>query len=174
MQTEKSTVVTEITLSEDKKERYLYRRIWSRKKAPNLACVLTIHPASINANHMDLTTMLISNAISDMGYDGYLGVNMSSKIKRNSNLKSSDFSEENESVIVDAMNDDQVTKIIIAVGSTIKTNKEVNAELKGILGQLTVDRRELVEVLVGFNGPVHPLAPIARSVGGWKLAKVKI
>lgn len=174
MHTEKATVVTEIILNEEKTERYLYRRMWSRSKAPKLVCVMTIHPASIDPNNMDLTTMLIANSIYEMGYDGFIGVNLSSKLKQKQKISTRDFSKENESMILEALNDDQVVKIIIAVGSTIKTNKEVNSKLNSIIAQLSDERREMVEVLSGPNGPVHPLAPIVRCVGGWKLEKLKI
>ena len=174
MHTEKATVVTEIILNEEKTERYLYRRMWSRPKAPKLVCVMTIHPASIDPNNMDLTTMLIANSIYEMGYDGFIGVNLSSKLKQKQKISTRNFSKENESMILEALNDDQVVKIIIAVGSTIKTNKEVNSKLNSIIAQLSDERREMVEVLSGLNGPVHPLAPIVRCVGGWKLEKLKI
>jgi hypothetical protein len=174
MLTEKTTVVTEILLNEDKTERYLYKRVWSKAKTPKLAVVMTIHPASSDPNSMDLTTMLISNSIYEMEYDGFLSVNLSSKIMQKRQLIDNDFSDVNDSVILDAFNDEQVEKIIIAVGSMIKTNKFVNAKLKYLMEQLSAERKEIVEVLVGINGPVHPLSPVARGVGDWKLAKLKM
>jgi hypothetical protein len=172
--TERSTIIVEMLLNEEKTERYLYKRIWSRAKAPKLACVMTIHPGSNDPNRMDLTTMLTANSIYEMGYDGFLSVNLTGKIQQKRKISASDFSEENESAILEAFNDEQVEKIIVAVGSTIKTNKDVNSKLKSIIAKLPEERREMVEVLVGINGPVHPLTPVARGVGGWKLAKLKM
>lgn len=174
MNTERSTIVVEVLLNEEKTERYLYKRIWSKVKAPKLACVMTIHPGSNDPNSMDLTTMLIANSIHEMGYDGFLSVNLTSKVHQKRKISASDFSEENESAILGAFNDEQVEKIIVAVGSSIKTNKEVNAQLKSIIAQLSEERQKMVEVLVGLDGPVHPLTPIARGVGGWRLAKLKM
>lgn len=174
MITEKSTIIVEMLLNEEKTERYLYKRIWSKAKAPRLACVMTIHPGSIDPNNMDLTTMLIANAVNEMGYDGFLSVNLTSKLQQKRKISANDFSEENESEILEAFNDEQVEKIIVAVGSSIKTNKEVNVQLKSIIAQLSEERQRMVEVLVGLDGPVHPLTPIARGVGGWKLARVKM
>ena len=37
MITEKSTIAVEMLLNEEKTERYLYKRIWSKAKAPKLA-----------------------------------------------------------------------------------------------------------------------------------------
>ena len=174
MNTERSTIVVEVLLNEEKTERYLYKRIWSKAKTPKLACVMTIHPGSNDPNSMDLTTMLIANSIYEMGYDGFLSVNLTSKLQQKRKISANDFSEENESAILEAFNDEQVEKIIVAVGSSIKTNKEVNAKLKSIIAQLPEERQKRVEVLVGLDGPVHPLTPIARGVGGWKLAKLKM
>ena len=174
MITEKSMIVVEMSLNEEKTERYLYKRVWSKAKAPKLACVMTIHPGSADPNSMDLTTMLIANAIHEMGYDGFLGVNLSSKLQQKRKISASDFSEENDSAILEALNEENVEKIIVAVGSSIKTNKEVNAQLKSIIAQLSEERQKMVEVLVGLDGPVHPLTPIARGVGGWKMAKLKV
>ena len=174
MITEKSTIVVEMSLNEENTERYLYKRIWSKAKAPKLACVMTIHPGSTDPNNMDLTTMLIANSIYEMGYDGFLSVNLTSKLQQKRKISANDFSEENETAILDAFNDEQVEKKIVAVGSSIKTNKEVNAQLKSIIAQLSEERQKMLEVLVGLDGPVHPLTPIARGVGGWKMARLKM
>ena len=174
MNTERSTIVVEVLLNEEKTERYLYKRIWSKAKAPKLACVMTIHPGSTDPNSMDLTTMLIANSIYEMGYDGFLSVNLTSKLQQKRKISANDFSEENETAILDAFNDEQVEKKIVAVGSSIKTNKEVNAQLKSIIAQLSEERQKMLEVLVGLDGPVHPLTPIARGVGGWKMARLKM
>ena len=99
---------------------------------------------------------------------------VTSKLQQKRKISANDFSEENESAILGAFNDEQVEKIIVAVGSSIKTNKEVNAQLKSIIAQLSEERQKMVEVLVGLDGPVHPLTPIVRGVGGWKLAKLKM
>ena len=160
--------------NEEKTERYLYKRIWSKAKAPKLACVMTIHPGSTDPNNMDLTTMLIANSIYEMGYDGFLSVNLTSKLQQKRKISANDFSEENETAILDAFNDEQVEKKIVAVGSSIKTNKEVNAQLKSIIAQLSEERQKMLEELVGLDGPVHPLTPIARGVGGWKMARLKM
>ena len=104
MITEKSTIAVEMLLNEEKTERYLYKRVWSKAKAPKLACVMTIHPGSADPNSMDLTTMLIANAIHEMGYDGFLGVNLSSKLQQKRKISASDFSEENDSAILEACN----------------------------------------------------------------------
>ena len=123
MNTERSTIVVEVLLNEEKTERYLYKRIWSKAKTPKLACEMTIHPGSKDPNSMDLTTMLIANSIYEMGYDGFLSVNLTSKLQQKRKISANDFSEENESAILGAFNDEQVEKIIVAVGSSIKTNK---------------------------------------------------
>ena len=93
MITEKSTIVVEMSLNEEKTERYLYKRVWSKAKAPKLACVMTIHPGSSDPNSMDLTTMLIANAINEMGYDGFLGVNLTSKLQQKRKISASDYTE---------------------------------------------------------------------------------
>lgn len=175
METLKRTVVTEMLLNEDKTERYLYKRVWSRAKNPKLACVLTIRPTSSEPNTMDLTTMLVANEIHEMGLDGFFLVNLTSKITTHRRkMKAEDFSNANDSVILEACLDEGVEKIILAVGSITKTNQEVIEKLKELTGQLPDERKELVEVLVGRNGPIHPLSPEARSIGGWQLAKLAL
>ena len=113
MITEKSTIIVEMLLNEEKTERYLYKRIWSKAKAPKLACVMTIHPGSTDPNSMDLTTMLIANSIYEMGYDGFLSVNLTSKLQQKRKISANDFSEENETAILDAFNDEQVEKKLL-------------------------------------------------------------
>jgi hypothetical protein len=39
-----------------------------------------------------------------MGYDGFLGVNLSSKLQQKRKISASDFSEENDSAILEACN----------------------------------------------------------------------
>lgn len=85
-----------------------------------------------------------------------------------------DFSKENDTIVVDTCSDEGVEKIIVAIGSLVTTNKEVNKKLKELLELLPEEKQETVEVLMGKNGPVHPLSSAARSVGGWHLAKLKI
>lgn len=175
METIKSTVVSEIATNENKTERYLYRRTWKKSKNPKLVCVLTKFPVNDEPGMLDLTTMLISNEIYGLGeYDGFILVNLSSRLSPRTSLTEKDFSEENDDVILRVFNDEHVQKIIIAVGSIIKTNKEAALKVHELIGQLPSERKEIVEVLVGSNGPIHPLSPEARSRGGWKLSKAKL
>lgn len=176
MKTVRSTMVVEMILNEDKTERYSYKRIWTRKKEPRLVCIITKHPGSLDPNIQDLTTLLVSNEVAEMDqeYDGFIMVNLTSKNLKRSNMTKDDFSAENDSIVIEACMDEAVDKIIVAIGSIVTSNKEVNGKLKELLDQLPDDRKEKVEVLVGKKGPVHPLSPAARSLGGWHLAKVKI
>lgn len=176
MKTNKATVFTEMMLSEDKTERYLYKRTWSRKKDPKLVCVITKYPGSFDPNVEDLTTMLVSNEVAQMveKYDGFIIVNLTGKKLKRSNMTKEDFSKENDTIVVDTCSDEGVEKIIVAIGSLVTTNKEVNKKLKELLELLPEEKQETVEVLMGKNGPVHPLSSAARSVGGWHLAKLKI
>lgn len=171
---EKSTVVTEVVMNEEKTDRYMYKRVWSRAKTPKLACVLTIHPGITDPNLMDLTTMLISNAIYDLEFDGFISVNLNSRLTDKRHISKEDFSEENNQAVLDAMNDENVETIIIGIGSAVLKNKDVNTWLKDILEQLSPERKEICQVLTAKKGPVHPLAPGARGVGGWQLVKLKL
>ncbi|MFW3362198.1 DUF1643 domain-containing protein [Aerococcus viridans] len=176
MKTVRSTIAVEMILNEDKTERYLYKKTWSRKKEPKLVCIITKHPGSLEPNTGDLTTLLVSNEVNEMDqeYDGFILVNLTSKNKQQSKITKADFSKENDQIVIEACSDDSVDKIIVAIGSIVTSNKEVNEKLKELLDHLPNDCKEKVEVLVGKNGPVHPLSPAARSVGGWHLAKLKI
>lgn len=175
METIRSTAISEIAVNEDRTERYFYKRTWTRSKKPKLACILTKYPVNDEPGMMDLTTMLIANELYGLGeYDGFILVNLTSKLGPQKNLTKDYFSKENDAAVLSAFNDEQVQKIIIAVGSIIKTNKDTALKVKELIGQLSNDRKEIVEVLVGRNGPVHPLSPQARSRGGWQLSKVRV
>lgn len=173
METVRNTVISEIAVNEERTERYSYKRTWSRSKNPKLACILSKFPVSNEPGVMDLTTMLISNELFELGeYDGFILVNLTSEISPENHLSDNDFSEENNRAILKAFNDEQVQKIIIAVGSIIKNNKDVSGLIDKIIGQLSDERQAIVEVLTGKNGPVHPLSTEARRQGGWNLAKL--
>lgn len=52
--------------------------------------------------------------------------------------------------------------------------RQQTKRLKKLVDQLPEGVRSKVEIIVGKNGPIHPLSPEARSLGGWNLAKLKI
>lgn len=174
MKTLKKTIITEMIINEEKNERYLYEQAWSRKKNPKLAFILAINPTNLDPNMLDLTTMLISNEVHDMKLDGFILCNLTSKIFSRRKIKADDFNDANDKVILEACTREDVDKIIIAAGSILKTNEVANEKVKELVAQLPEDVRKKVVIIVGKNGPIHPLSPEARSLGGWNLAKLKI
>lgn len=170
----KKTVVTEMVVNEDETERYLYQQTWTKKKEPKLAVILAINPTNSDPNTLDLTTMLIANEVHAMKLDGFILCNLTSRIFSRRKIRSDDFNEENDSTIIQACIREDVAKIIVAAGSILKTNEAANEKVKELVAGLPDDVRSKVEIIVGKNGPIHPLSPEARSLGGWNLAKLKI
>lgn len=174
MKVETATVKNEIFMNEEGTHRYLLQRHWGK---PNTAIVaiITLRPVSIEPLHQDLTLMLIQNHVADMGYSGFVSLNLVSEINQ-TNKKDEDMMDVDieDELFREVLNKKEVQQIIIACGSAISKKGVLQSRLKEILNLLTEVNKEKVVAIVNDEGqPIHPLVPSIRSEP-WKLSKVKL
>ena len=78
------TMQSEAWFSEDRQSRYVLRKQWyegvNEDKTGKLAVVITIRPTSTSAFVEDLTSMLIEKNIRQLGFTGFIAVNLFSSI----------------------------------------------------------------------------------------------
>lgn len=174
MKVETETIKTEVFMNEEGTHRYLLQKKWG---APNMAiaAVITLKPVSVNPLHNDLTTMLIQNHVADMGYKGFIALNLVSGISMSNqvNEQLSDREIENE-LLKEALNKKEVQQVIVACGSSISKKDYPQERLKEILNLLTKANKEKVVAIVDENdNPIHPLVPSIRNQP-WTLKKIKV
>lgn len=171
---ETETIKNEVFMDEEGAHRYLLQRTWGEPNAAIVA-VITLKPGSANPLHNDLTTMLIQNHVTDMGYKGFVAINLVSGISRSNKVaeKLSDKEIEDE-VLKEVLNKKEVQQVIVGCGSMITKKGFPKERLKEILGLLTKANKEKVVVIVDDNDkPIHPLVPSIRNQP-WTLKKIKI
>lgn len=170
---ETETIKNEVFMDEEGAHRYLLQRTWGEPNAAIVA-VITLKPGSASPLHNDLTTMLIQNHVADMGYKGFVAINLVSGISRSNKVaeKLSDKEIEDE-VLKEVLNKKEVQQVIVACGSMITKKGFPKERLKEILGLLTKTNKEKVVAIVDDNDkPIHPLVPSIRNQP-WTLKKIK-
>ena len=157
-----SNIQIEIFMSDDKKERYILKKIWDIEKP--IATIITLYPSTSDLIINDSTTTFITNNVFKCGFGGFYSVNLYSKISTGNR----EFGKQDTKV-----NDNYILKcakisdnIIIACGSLPKTNKLVQNRLNSIIELLTKNKlRKKILFLTDSNKQdnFHPLAPKVRA-----------
>lgn len=137
--------------------------------------MITLKLGSADPLHNDLTTMLIQNHVADMGYKGFVAINLVSGIstsnKVTENLSDKEIEDE---LLKEVLNKKEVQQVIVACGSSISKKGFPQERLKEILNLLTKTNKEKVVAIVGENDkPIHPLVPSIRNQP-WTLKKIKV
>ncbi|MGF2146347.1 DUF1643 domain-containing protein [Vagococcus fluvialis] len=174
MKVETETIKNEIFMNEEGTHRYLLQRRWGESNTAIVA-IITLKPVSVNPLHNDLTTMLIQNHVADMGYKGFVALNIVSGISTSNKVseKLSDREIENE-LLKEVLNKKEVQQVIVACGSSISKKGFPQERLKEILNLLTKTNKEKVVAIVDENDkPIHPLVPSIRNQP-WTLKKIKV
>lgn len=171
MITEKSTIRTEAIFSEDKTQRYIYKKTWNKNQP--IVTVISISPSDRYNISSDLTTMLITNNVAELNYGGFELVNLISKVGVNAKkLKSlSDcYDEDTDKYIKDSVSSTELT--ILAWGKISETNKHF-IERENEVMQLISDYSDKLYSIADMSGRegLHPLTPSVR--GAWLLQKMK-
>ncbi|WP_314991178.1 DUF1643 domain-containing protein [uncultured Gemella sp.] len=157
-----SNIQIEIFMSDDKKERYILKKIWDIEKP--IATIITLYPSTSDLIINDSTTTFITNNVFKCDFGGFYSVNLYSKISTGKR----EFGKQDTKV-----NDNYILKcakisdnIIIACGSLPKTNKLVQNRLNSIIELLTKNKlRKKILFLTDSNKQdnFHPLAPKVRA-----------
>ena len=157
-----SNIQIEIFMSDDKKERYILKKVWNTEKP--IATIITLYPSTSDLIINDSTTTFITNNVYKNGYGGFYSVNLYSKILTgNRRFENQRTNENNEHILECAKNSD---KVIIACGSLPKTNKIVKDRLDSIIELLTKNKqKKKILFLTDSNKQenFHPLAPKVRA-----------
>ena len=164
------TIQSEAWFDEEKEHRYVFRRQWSnaqnKDKEESLAVVVTIRPGGTVAHVEDLTMMLVEKNIRQLGFDGFIAVNLFSAI--NSNTKGG-IDDNTVEVISTVLKDKQINRIIFACGSILYANKVSLSQAQAIFDLLSAKQKKQAKILVDPTTSrfAHPLCPYVRK--SWSL-----
>ena len=143
-----SNIQIEILMSDDKKERYILKKIWDTEKP--IATIITLYPSTSDLIINDSTTTFITNNVFKCGFGGFYSVNLYSKISTGKR----EFGKQDTKV-----NDNYILKCA-------KKNKIVQNRLNSIIELLTKNKlRKKILFLTDSNKQdnFHPLAPKVRA-----------
>ena len=153
---EETTIIkSKAIFSDDKEHRLLLRKEWDSEKPT--AMVIMINPNTADTVNFDMTTMLVLNNVSKLGFGSVNIVNLYSRIMEKLNLR---FNGDDE--LIDDVADEIIQQyaamsdaIIIAWGTIGKNTLRVRERQKYLL--------ELInqQYQIGRNA-CHPLTPAVR------------
>lgn len=168
------TVQSEAWFDDQKEHRYVFRRQWSnvqnKDKEESLAVVVTIRPGGTAAHVEDLTMMLVEKNVRQLGFDGFIAVNLFSAI--NSGTKDG-IDDNTLEVISTVLKDKQIDQVIFACGSIIYTNKVALSQTQDIFDLLSAKQKKQAKILVDPTTSrfAHPLCPYVRK--SWSLVDLE-
>lgn len=165
----KSTLRTESHFTDDGRHRLLLKKVWNSKQP--LVTVITKFPNYDGDIKVDLTTQLIINNVSDMGFGGVQMVNLCSNMQMHKQADEvEDFiHEDTDKFILKAIESSDT--VIFAWGSI--TSKIFSVRVKDIHTMLE-PYPDKIRVLINPSSKklCHPLTPAARSL--WMVEKGEI
>ena len=166
---EKETIKCEVAYSDDRKHRYMLKRVWNKEKP--IACVITIQPSMANNLSMDMTTFLTINGVANLeDYGGIIIVNLFSIITSKLHMRWArdiDINDpENDNYIKKAAEESSV--IILAYGKGVLNNVRITNRIDHVLKLLSKHQDKFRVISDGEKTGLHPLSPSTRSVV-WKL-----
>lgn len=168
--TEKVTIRREVTYSKDRKHKFMLSIEWNDKLPKAIVVMIAPSTTSNNINN-DLTTQLVVNNLSSLGYGGVYIANLVSLMGSKSmkiTKEAEPYHKENFNIIEKTSNKDNIKAIILAWGSITNNNmlaKNLQVEL---LNRLS-DKENMMYVIEDGRGKkgLHPLTPSVRNK--WKL-----
>lgn len=171
------TIKSEAWTNERNTHRYVLRREWLEgieDKKGDLAAVITIRPSSTSPYTEDLTMMLIEKHVRQLGFSGFIAVNLFSSIEakdRASFLKGVD--DQTLEVFTTVLAEKRISQIIFAVGSIVKTNSVAMDQAEKCYDLLTPKQKKMTQVLINSKGAIaHPLSVQVRKA--WNLENAKL
>lgn len=173
------TTKTEVWRDPEHKHRYVFRRQWSigakEDKEGPMAAVITIRPTDTEPFTNDLSMMLIEKNVRQLGFTGFIAVNLFSSVNaKNKTTFKSGIDENTMETIATVLNEKRVSQIIFACGSITGTNQMAYEQAKIIYENMSAKQKKLVKVLVDpSSGKVsHPLNVHVRN--GWVLSEADV
>ncbi|WP_370742613.1 DUF1643 domain-containing protein [Ruminococcus callidus] len=157
---EETTIIkSKAIFSDDKEHRLLLRKEWDSEK--QTAMVIMINPNTADTVNFDMTTMLVLNNVSKLGFGSVNIVNLYSRIMEKLNLR---FNGDDELIADEA---DEIIQqyaamsdaIIIAWGTIGKNTLRVRERQKYLLELIKQHAGKMYQI--GRNA-CHPLTPAVR------------
>lgn len=169
MNTIVTTLTTEAVFSDDRKKRYLLRKVWDAKK-PRLTAIM-LAPSAASGIELDSSTLLVLNNSARLGYGSVEIVNLFAMLNDFSLKHAESEDEENCKVILDSAKKSDA--IVYAAGVGKAKNKAFQLRQKQVLEALRPLEGKL-HCLSSENGEArlqHPLSPAVRA---WNLSPLKV
>ena len=164
MITDKSTLKTEATFSEDREYRYLLKKEWDNKK-PKASIIMT-NPSISDMITIDYTTMFIINNLVKLDYGAFDILNIIPQVTTKINLsKIEDIPAEvfDENIKFLKKSAEGAEKILIAWGSL--SSKNITAIKNEVHEALKPFEDKLFTISNEYGGKsYHPLSPQIRSI----------
>lgn len=167
MKTEKVTIKSEVVFSDDLLHRYSLRKVWEPDKPE--ALVISIIPSNLYNETSDLTTMLIMNNVSHLGFGSFTLCNLFSlcgiDLKKCKDVKGLTNSDNNDMIAscLKRITKNEDNTIIIAWGKVGQTKRNQKREDEVL--ELIKPYFERTRVIGDENGRffLHPLTPAIRD-----------
>jgi len=176
--TEENNIKISATFSDDRKHRYSLKRVWNDNADGMNATIIMSNASHANITKGDLTSLLVQNNLSALGYSGVTVVNLFSFMCQKLDLsKDVDIraltNEENERVIVEAVKDSDIC--IVAIGTLTKTYRRAEPYQNRLFALLREfqDKIHVITAPCGTEG-LHPLSGKLRADGSWTLTPYKL
>ncbi len=159
MQTEQSTLVTTVTYSDDRGNRYLLTKQWNNELPK--ATIIMLSPSISGAIQQDITTTCIINCTSKLGYGSVDIVNIFSRldIEISTEMDTTNLSDDdNIKTILESSKTSDT--IVLAWGKCDLTNLAIKAKVKDMMNVLSLyqDKLYLIGDDKGRSGfsPMYP------------------
>ncbi|AYM01488.1 DUF1643 domain-containing protein [Levilactobacillus yiduensis] len=153
-----------VKFNKAKTHRYELKITWNQP-AKKLAMIITNFPGSSDGVVMDLTTMLIVNHVSQLGFDGVVMVNLFSALGINENPKLMTRGVDSVTDQVILLSANEVKQVILATGSFTNQNVMAQKRQYSIINGLKKAGfdKKLAMLCDGSGKPAHPLAAKVRK-----------
>jgi len=178
MITEENTIKITATFSDDRKHRYSLRREWGNGDTAKTATIIMSNASRADLTRGDLTSLLVQNNLSALGYSSVTCVNLFSfmcqKLDLLKDVNVAELTnEDNEKQIVQAVKDADIC--IVAIGTLSKTYKRARVYQDRLFSLL----REFQDKIHVISAPcgteeLHPLSGKLRADGSWTLTPYKL
>lgn len=157
-----STLETEAIFSDDGQHRYLLKKTWDASKST--CTVITMYPHYDGVTSLDLTTVLVLNALSSNAKLGAIYfVNLFSNISSSGNIKhiQSPYDKHTDIHLMKSIS--EADEIILAYGAYAK-RPVVEQRVETILEMLKPHKKKVKKLInPETNEIMHPLNPKARQ-----------
>lgn len=164
MITERETIKGEAIFNEERTHRFVLRRTWNKSKPQ--ATVVMLNPCDADSVICDTTTFLVINNIARLEeFGGVTIVNLFSLLTPKLSFKWCPDEElnlpENDDYIKKVA--EESSKIILAWGRAVDTNRRIEERAMQVLNLLLPYREKLFLISDGDRIGLHPLTPAIRN-----------